>query len=48
MRTILVSALLIIVVLAIYEASIGGQGGMRADVASRGERIGRAIQGIDP
>jgi hypothetical protein len=48
MKTILVSVLLIIVVLAIYEAAIGGSTGMRADVAARGERIGRSIQRFDP
>jgi hypothetical protein len=48
MRTILISALLIIVTLVIYDATIGGNTGMRADVKTRGERIGSSIQAIDP
>ena len=48
MRHILATVMLIIVVIAIYSATIGGSGGMKENVKSTGGRLNGTIQSINP
>ncbi len=48
MRALLMSVMLIIAVIAIYHATIGGNGGIRDMVTDRGQRINDSIERINP
>jgi hypothetical protein len=48
MRTILVTILLLIMVIAIYEVTIGGETGAQSSVETRANHIHTHIQEIEP
>ncbi len=48
MRQLLVTALLIIVILVIYNRTIGGEEGTKSKVIDSGVRVGTSIQSINP
>ncbi|WP_164821388.1 hypothetical protein [Paenibacillus koleovorans] len=48
MKQILAAVMLILVILVIYSASIGGEEGMRARVRGSGNTVGDVIESIDP
>lgn len=48
MRHILVTVMLVVVVIAIYSATIGGDGGMESNVKDAGGRLNGTIRSIDP
>jgi len=48
MRHILVTVMLIIVVIAIYSTTIGGNDGMQHNVKTTGGRLNGTIQSINP
>ncbi|MBP1990912.1 hypothetical protein [Paenibacillus eucommiae] len=48
MRSILITAMLVIVVIAIYNNAVGGNNGTRQQVKDSGGRINGTIQSIDP
>ncbi|WP_409342605.1 hypothetical protein [Paenibacillus sp. MBLB4367] len=48
MREILITVMLIIVVIAIYNTTIGGPGGSKQNVRDGGARVNATIQRINP
>ncbi|GAA3410932.1 hypothetical protein ACFFNY_18830 [Paenibacillus hodogayensis] len=48
MRHILITVMLVIVVIAIYSATVGGETGMEHNVRSTGGSLNGTIQSINP
>lgn len=48
MRKMMIAALMIVAMLIIYEASIGGEAGIDRSVGRRAERINLELESIDP
>ncbi|MBB6672647.1 hypothetical protein [Cohnella nanjingensis] len=48
MRQILITVMLILTVVAIYTAVVGGDGGMRAQIRSSGSGMAGAISRVSP
>jgi hypothetical protein len=48
MRKVMVAAMLIVVMLLLYEATAGGEGGIGRSAESRAARAGSGIGSIDP
>ncbi|MEI7026962.1 hypothetical protein [Paenibacillus sp. y28] len=48
MKSILMTVLLLLVVIVIYNATMGGSGGTKGLVRERGSTINTTIQSIDP
>jgi hypothetical protein len=47
-RSILVSVMLLIVIIVLYEHTIGGEDGSLRDVQTRGKQVNVGIERIDP
>ena len=48
MRSILVTVMLLVIIISLYETTIGGDSGAKAQLESRGSRLHAEIGGIDP
>lgn len=48
MRKVMVAAMMIVVMLVLYEAVVGGETGIGRSVEQRAERLGEEIGSIDP
>jgi len=48
MRQILMTVMLVLVVIAIYMATIGGENGMQSSVRATGGRLNGTIESINP
>lgn len=48
MRAILISVLLIIVAIAVYNATIGGEGGMKSQLNQSGNTMNERIRQMSP
>ena len=48
MKSLITAAMLIILVIAVYVATIGANGGMMKTLPDKGERISQTVESIDP